>query len=53
MVDFKGLIQCNESFSKDEKVRVVASGRITGRDFNVEQYVKGEPQERSAPPSGE
>lgn len=53
MVDFKGLIQCNESFSKDEKARVVASGRIMDRDLNVEQYVKGEWWRRSAPPSGE
>lgn len=53
MVDFKGLIPCNESFSEDEKARVLASGRIMGRDLNVEQYVKGELRERSAPPSGE
>lgn len=31
MVDFKGLIQLNESFSEDEKARVVASGRIVGK----------------------
>jgi hypothetical protein len=48
MVDLKGLIQCNESLGKDEKAKVVAPGRIMGRDLNVEQYVKG----RSAPQVG-
>lgn len=52
MVGFKGLIPRNESFSKDKKARVVASGRTMGKDLNVEQSVKGEPWGRSAPQVG-
>lgn len=50
MVGFKGLIPHNESFSKDKKARVVASGRTMGKDLNVEQ--SGEPWGRSAPQVG-
>lgn len=49
MVDFKGLIQLNESFSEDEAARVVASGRITGKDLNAAHGWMGSSVEVSTP----
>lgn len=53
MVGFKGLIQLNESFSEDEKARVVASGRIMDKDLDMEHRGRREVQWRSASPCEE